>query len=486
MLRRNGCSRRRAKRSEWARGNDMGTGIVAAVASLLVGMASAHGRQPPTIAPPAAAETVQPPAATGADAAKPPAGASNDAVLPSTSNPPAAELLPPPRPIVSTDAPADNVFAGGAQSTFNEFTAGLDYLLGYFPNSPGNNIIAVEPGVATLLGQTLVRASDDNLYRRTWSGGRLTLGYWIAESNPFNSLMPVRGLGIESRVFSLGQRSLTAVNATAPTILRPFFDLNNREDTALVVASPGFSTGGVVATAKMNMWGAEANIWRNLYDNGTPTTFGVSFIAGYRYLETNPEIRINQVSVYNDDLSAFDPSFASFAGNMIEGVESFSARNQFNGGQFGINLKAYGSRFIFDTTLKVALGANQETLSIQGSQVRTFAAGSQVASQGLLLALPSNIGTFSKVKFAQVPELNVGVVVPMLPWLTLRTDFSALYISRFIRAGSQINRVIDITQIPNYPPNIGVPSTGLGLPTVLFNQSDLWMLGISVGMELKW
>ena len=112
--------------------------------------------------------------------------------------------------------------------------------------------------------------------------------------------------------------------------------------------------------------------------------------------------------------------------------------------------------------------------------------GSTRTSQGLLLALPSNIGRFSRDKFSQVPELDVGIVVPVLNCLTFRTDFSALYWSRVVRAGEQINRAIDITQIPNYPFADTAQAAGLGLPGVPFKQSDLWVLGVSVGMELKW
>ena len=47
-------------------------------------------------------------------------------------------------------------------------------------------------------------------------------------------------------------------------------------------------------------------------------------------------------------------------------------------------------------------------------------------------------------------------------------------------------RVIDITQIPNYPPAVRATPTGLNQPNVPFRESDLWLLGGSVGFEVVW
>jgi hypothetical protein len=424
-------------------------------------------------------------AGTGLALGQPPAPPSPSLDSTPITHPAPSDLSHPPTVTGNGEGPVTNCFATDNQCNFRELSVGLDYLLSFLPKSHESSIIAVNPVLGSLPGVPLISGGDESLDRHIWSGGRLTIGYWFDESNPFNGLMPLRTFGLETRLFSLGQRSITAVNGTSPFILRPFFDINNRVDSALIVAAPGLSTGSVVANAKMNMWGGEANVWKCLYDNGTPTTFGLWFIAGYRYLEVDPEVQIDQVSVYGSNLSSF-PAFASFEGNRVQGSESFAARNQFNGGQVGINLKAFGSGCILDTSFKFALGTNHEELNIQGTEVRTFANGTKTVSQGVLLALPSNIGRFSRDRFCQIPEIDFGVVVPVLNWLTLRTDFSAMYLSRIVRASDQINRAIDISQIPNFPAAASATPTGLNLPTVPFNQSDLWVLGISIGMELKW
>ncbi len=208
-------------------------------------------------------------------------------------------------------------------------------------------------------------------------------------------------------------------------------------------------------------------------------------MAGFRYLELNPEIEINRVSVFGSNLAQF-PAFLSLAGSRIQETERFSVRNQFYGGQFGVTSRLFLDGFFVDTTMKLALGSNNQQLTIEGNQIRTLPNGSTVVSQGALLALPSNSGSFSKVKFSQVPELDTSITWPVLSCLTFRFDFSAMYWSKILRAREQINTNIDVTQIPNFPGSAGVPSTGLQQPSVLFSQSDLWVLGVGLGVELTW
>jgi hypothetical protein len=135
---------------------------------------------------------------------------------------------------------------------------------------------------------------------------------------------------------------------------------------------------------------------------------------------------------------------------------------------------------------KLAMGATNEELSIAGSQLRTFANSSTASYTGGLLALPSNIGQYNRDVFAQVPELDLKIAYEATKHLSLSVGFSTLYWNRIARAGEQIDREVDITQIPNFPLAAGSEPTGLGRPGVPFTQSDLWVMGISLGVEVKW
>jgi hypothetical protein len=63
--------------------------------------------------------------------------------------------------------------------------------------------------------------------------------------------------------------------------------------------------------------------------------------------------------------------------------------------------------------------------------------------------------------------------------------YNFLYVSSVIRPGDQVDRVLDITQIPNFPVP-GVQPTALGRPTVLFKETDFWAQGINLGLEIRY
>ena len=138
---------------------------------------------------------------------------------------------------------------------------------------------------------------------------------------------------------------------------------------------------------------------------------------------------------------------------------------------------------IVDTDLRAAIGTTEEDLNINGFQFKSQN-GTTTTSVGDLFALPSNIGHHHKSQFSQVPEVDVKFKFPVGAYCTLTTGLSAMYWTHYLRASEQIDRAVDISQIPNFP--MGATPTGLNLPGVAFRQSDLWLLGFSAGAEFRW
>jgi hypothetical protein len=234
------------------------------------------------------------------------------------------------------------------------------------------------------------------------------------------------------------------------------------------------------------MWGAEANFWKNVYFNKPGTTTSIDVMAGFRYLNANTGVEINSVSAFSPTIPA--GPFVAFAGNQLSVLDSFATHNNFYGGQVGIAAKTWfaDNLMSLEGSLRIALGTTSEDLTIAGSQVRTFANGTTAVSNGGLLALPSNIGNHHTNAFAQVPELEFKLVYPVGNHLKFSTGVSALYWSKVLRAADQIDRSIDVTQIPNFPLAPGATPTGLTAPGVPFTQSALWIVGLSLGVEVKW
>jgi hypothetical protein len=381
------------------------------------------------------------------------------------------------------DGPLSSIFGGFAPERRGIITAEAEFMLWFVSNAGQTLAISA----ADILGATNIGdLSGVENGKGPVSGGRFTFGYWQTEDNPW---VPggIRDRGGEARFFFVGSRSGDISTTVPPTLFRPFFDLNDRTILGFLVASPGIATGGINAHAQIDMWGAEANFWKNVYYNKPGTTTSIDVMAGFRYLNSNTAVDINSISAFSPTIPA-GTTFAAFAGNQLSVLDSFATHNNFYGGQVGIKAKTWfaDNLMSLEGSFRVALGTTSEDLTIAGSQIRTFANGTTAVSNGGLLALPSNIGNHHTSQFAQVPELEFKFVYPVGNHLEFSTSVSALYWSKVLRAADQIDRSIDITQIPNFPLAAGATPTGLTAPGVPFTQSALWIVGLSLGVEVKW
>jgi hypothetical protein len=404
----------------------------------------------------------------------------------------AAPAQLPPEKIQAPAAPA--TVGEEVKSCFGEWgaakgcavTADLDYVLWFLANSRDTVPLATTQSLgkrrASLLGSL---ADAEHQQGEPGSGAYLALGVWEMQSNPW---LPggIRDLGAETTFFFVGQRSARFVENTSPSIVRPFFDVNNRQESAFVVAAPGLANGSLAAHSQADVWGAEANVWKSIYCDDPGTTCTVSVMAGFRFLDLDERLDIDSISVFNHNLAAF-PTFRGFEGNTLQVSDAFVAHNHFYGGQVGITGKSWIEECLFlEGTFKVGIGETVEDLEIAGAQVRQRPHSRPIASPGGLLALPSNMGSFRDNKFAQVPELDLKLLVPLTSHWTFSTGFSTLYWSRVLRPGEQVDRALDITQIHNFPPATLATPSGLNQPGVPFRQSDLWVLGIHVGLEFTY
>jgi hypothetical protein len=208
-------------------------------------------------------------------------------------------------------------------------------------------------------------------------------------------------------------------------------------------------------------------------------------MAGFRYLNLNSALEISTNSLFYPGIATL-PGYAFLANNRLVENESFVTHNNFYGGQLGVAGHLYLERITVTGTFKLGLGWTHEAVNINGSQVRIAPDGTATTSLGALLALPSNIGHHNQNRFTPLPEVGLDISIPILNCLTFSLGFHALYWSKAVLAGEQIDRAIDITQIPNFPGAAGAVPTGLNRPAVPFEQSHLWILATTVGAEFKW
>src|SRR5207247_2525037 len=115
-------------------------------------------------------------------------------------------------------------------------------------------------------------------------------------------------------------------------------------------------------------------------------------------------LNLRESLTFVEDLnnSAAVPAPLTNARQIVE--DRFATRNEFYGGQVGVQGRWQRERFTVDGRAKVALGVTQQALQIDGSQVVIQPNGTRITSAGGLYALSSNIGSFQRNNFGVVPE----------------------------------------------------------------------------------
>jgi hypothetical protein len=338
----------------------------------------------------------------------------------------------------------------------------LPPLLTTGPNEPsGLNGFLGMPGTVVLFG-----GNDESGGLR--SGARLTAGAWCDDECD---------MGVEASGFFLGQRSFrfTGNSSQFPVLARPFFNANTGMEFAQEATSPGLSTGSVSIGGPSSLWGAEIDLRCNLCETCNSR---LDFLAGPRYLQLDEGLQIHESLLG-------EAGAGQFAGSHIDVLDNFNTRNEFYGAQAGLDYNLTRGPWSLDLVGKLALGDTHEVVNIQGAQRIVSPTGAVSVFNGGLLALPSNSGQFTRDRFAAVPEVGVNLGWQATDWCRLIVGYNFLYWSSVARPGDQIDRVLDITQIPNFEPP-GTPPAGLGRPVAIVKGTDFWAQGVTFGVELRY
>ncbi len=312
------------------------------------------------------------------------------------------------------------------------------------------------------------------------NGMRIRAGGYFDECDP---------VGVDGSFFFLGTaRQKEAFDSSRfPVITRPFFAPNTANipvppgvialpgEFGEVVARPGLSSGRFEVEEDSYLWGADLN-----YKCGVCRTCegGRGWFVGYRHVNLSERLRMTEF------LTASGAQAADPVGTRVVVQDSFEVRNRFHGGQIGYFWNRRAGRFDVDARVSVALGVTHQILDIDGFQQRTRPGEATQLFRGGLLATGPNLGQFTDNRFSVVPEATINMGYMLNPSVRLYAGYNFMYWNNVIRPGDQIDRTVDVTLVPNPP--AGVPSSGQFRPQPLFRQSDLWVQGVQLGVELRW
>jgi hypothetical protein len=336
--------------------------------------------------------------------------------------------------------------------------------------SPGSLGNLGAPGTTTLFG------GDVDYRQRT--GARFTLGAGL--SCDCSS-------GVELGYFFLGGPrnrfdASSSGAADSPVLSRPFFNVITGLQDVQIVAFPGIASGNIQTSSSSRLQGADLNLFCNLCCRPAccatdccqsgGTAYRVDIFGGPRWMQLNEDVVITE---HVTDLAT---------GTTFTIVDRFETRNNFYGGQVGARAELQRGRYFLSLMGKLALGATHQVVRISGTTVINEPGLAPNVQEGGLLALPTNMGTFSRDRFSVVPEIGVNVGYQVSEHIRIFAGYSFLYWSNVARPGDQIDVGINPTQLPT----AAGPGTLVGpaRPAFSFQDSGLWAHGINVGIQFQW
>jgi hypothetical protein len=193
-------------------------------------------------------------------------------------------------------------------------------------------------------------------------------------------------------------------------------------------------------------------------------------LGGYRFLGMNEELGIGETEIAVSSATGVPP------GTRIDLGEHFETHNNFHGGELGLDAEFRHCCWYVDLLAKVALGGNRETVEINGN---TTVAG-HLTQPGGFLALPTNIGTFHRDRFAVVPEIGVRFGYQVTDHMRAFLGYTFLYWDNVVRPGNQVDLTVNPSQLP--PGKLVGPAR----PAFAFQDSDFWAQGLDFGVEFRY
>jgi len=306
---------------------------------------------------------------------------------------------------------------------------------------------------------------DEGINGEARSGIRLTAGrQWDDESR------------IEAEWFALADASETYTGAAdGSNILgRPFFNLQTFEFDAYLFAYPGEIVGALNIESESKFQGAGVMMTRKLgYLERGGRNSRFDFLYGFRYL------RLEESMNFTDSATSIDPAGPVPVGTSVLTRDSFATANDFYGLNIGVGTETRNDRWFFSSLWRLGIGSRSESVDINGSTTAVFPGNAPMEFAGGLLAMPSNIGTYERNKFALVPQLEMKLGYDYSESVRFTVGYDLLFWSRAVRPGEQIDAFINPSQAS------GQPLVGSVGPNFNFVESDIWIQGLSIGGEWR-
>jgi Putative beta barrel porin-7 (BBP7) len=315
------------------------------------------------------------------------------------------------------------------------------------------------PGVEVLWGD---RAMDTEAR----SGGRVTISRWLEDDD--ETVVEFVGFFVGNDYQS---GDFVRESAGAPILSRPFLNVTSNLEDAELVAFPGVLAGRVAVRSYSEAYSAAALLRQNY--SYVPSG-RIDVIGGYRYFHWREELTIQE------NLVSIDPGGVIPLNTTTDLNDRFATGNDFHGAEFGLAAEYFWPTVSVELLAKVAIGGTFRSAAVGGATTVTIPGNPPQTTAGGLLALPTNLGSYSESAFGVLPELGLNMTFALTPDVSLLTGYSLIVFNDVLRTGRQIDRAVNTSQIG------GDPLIGPARPAFAFDHSNLVLQGFNVGLEYRW
>lgn len=360
-----------------------------------------------------------------------------------------------------------NMASGGRCNARTKFFFGAELLL-WFVNGqdlpPLVTYGSVADPVPGALGQpgTVVAYGNGPQDTTLRAGGRFTAGWWFGERNI---------VGVDAQYLFLGEQDQTYVFqgfGNTGTVGRPYTDALTGKPAAEQVYQPGNLGGAVTVNTVNNFQGANLNLRWGLIRR---PRYVMDLQTGGRWMR------------FDEDLGIYENlAVTSGKGGGFLVSDQFNTNNTFYGANLGLLNTLYLGRFNLGLNAKLGVGVNNQSVDIYGNTVINNVSSINSYNGGLL-AMPSNIGSYTQSKFTVIPELEFQVGYQLSQRWRFTVGYNLIYWSNVVRPGSIIDPVVNPNQ---FPPPAGGPLVGPSRPAFAWNTADLFIQGANLGLEFRY
>lgn len=339
--------------------------------------------------------------------------------------------------------------------------SGGEYLPALVATSPAGTPRA-DAGVLGRSGTEILFGNQEvgQIFR---NGARLTLDYKL--SDDCDRRIAARMYGVED-----GRETFVGTPGDNDILARPFNNVQLGSADSLLISFPGVvSNSNLFAQTRNDFFGADLYLQQRICDDGCHT---LDWLAGYQFARLDDALFIRSSAI------SIDPNGLVPVDTEVEVIDHFRTQNEFHGATLGvIGVRRSGS-WRLEGLFKLALGNIHQSSIVDGRTTTTAPNQPSATAAGGLLALPTNIGTFSRDRLTIVPEVNVNIGYQVDDRWSLLFGYSFLYLPNAVLAGGQIDTRVNLSQVSG-------PLAGPALPAPKLENAHYWLQGMSLGAEYR-